>query len=76
MVKSNPQNKSNLSIAQLTHRILEVGQISRDEYVVLVSVLLSGHHLTAEDRHQINRVFDSIQFGRVEIVGLFTWESA
>ncbi len=64
------QSKLNLTIPQAIDKILAVGQINRQEHLQLTSAILSDFNLTDEDRRQINRIFDYIQMGRMEIVDL------
>ena len=61
------QNHANISINQTVDKIMELGQITRQEHLQLTSAILYGYHITDEQRHQINRVFDSLQMGSVKI---------
>ena len=61
-------NKSNLTISQMVDRIVASGMITRRENLVLTSALLSDDKITEEDRHQINRIFDYIQIGRLKFI--------
>ena len=61
-------NKSNLTISQMVDRIVASGKITRRENLVLTSALLSDDKITEEDRHQINRIFDYIQIGRLKFI--------
>jgi len=61
-------NKSNLTISQMVERIVASGQITRRENLVLTSALLSDDKISEEDRHQINRIFDYIQIGRLKFI--------
>ena len=62
-------SNSNLPLDRLIDRILGSGHISRQEYLHLASVLLSNQKATDKERRQINRIFDSIQTGRVKLTG-------
>ena len=62
------QNKSNLTIFQMVDRIVASGKISRREHLVLTSAILSDDKISEEDRHQINRIFDYIQIGRLQFI--------
>jgi len=61
-------NKSNLTISQMVDRIVASGQITRRENLFLTSALLSDDKISEEDRHQINRIFDYIQIGRLKFI--------
>jgi hypothetical protein len=56
------------SIRQLVQRIIVSGQLTRKDYLKLASSLLSENWMTEEDRHQINRIFDQIQRGRLKLL--------
>lgn len=59
--------KSVLSIKTITERIIESGQLSRQEHLQLTSVVLSDAKLSNEDRRQINLIFDYLQTGRLKL---------
>ena len=61
-------NKSNLTISQMVDRIVASCQITRRENLFLTSALLSDDKISEEDRHQINRIFDYIQIGRLKFI--------
>ena len=61
------QSKSGSSIKTITERIIESGQLSRQEHVQLTSVVLSDSKLSNEDRRQINLIFDYLQTGRLKL---------
>jgi hypothetical protein len=61
-------NKSNLTISQKVDRIVAAGKITRRENLFLTSALLSDDKISEEDRHQINRIFDYIQIGRLKFI--------
>ena len=61
-------NKSNLTISQMVDRIVASGKITRREHLFLTSGLLSDDKISEEDRHQINRIFDYIQIGRLKFI--------
>jgi hypothetical protein len=56
------------TLKHIVDRILNSGQLSRLEHLQLVTTILSDYRVTDEERHQINRVFDDIQTGRIKIV--------
>jgi hypothetical protein len=61
-------NKSNLTISQMVDRIVASGNITRREHLFVTSALLSDDKISEEDRHQINRIFDYIQIGRLKFI--------
>ena len=61
-------NKSNLTISQRVDRIVASGKITRREHLFVTSALLSDDKISEEDRHQINRIFDYIQIGRLKFI--------
>jgi hypothetical protein len=63
-----PQNKPNLGIYQMIDRITSSGKLNRRDYLLLTSTLLSDEKITEEERHQINRIFDHVQVGRLKFV--------
>lgn len=50
--------------------ILSTNQISRKQYLELMSVLLSGRDLSEEDYRKINQVFDRVYMGRISLTDL------
>jgi hypothetical protein len=59
--------KSGLSVKTITERVIESGQLSRQEHVQLTSAVLSDSKLSHEDRRQINLIFDYLQTGRLKL---------
>jgi uncharacterized tellurite resistance protein B-like protein len=62
------QNRSNLTISQMVERIVASGKLTRREHLVLTSAILSDDKISEEERHQINRIFDYIQIGRLNFI--------
>jgi len=52
----------------MVDRIVAAGKITRREHLFLTSALLSDDKISEEDRHQINRIFDYIQIGRLKFI--------
>ncbi|HEY9691218.1 MAG TPA: hypothetical protein V6D15_03390 [Oculatellaceae cyanobacterium] len=65
---STRERVSNLNIHKIVERILLSGQLTRQEYVHLITTMLSDSHITDEERPQLNRVFDNIQSGQIKFV--------
>ncbi|MEY3869296.1 MAG: hypothetical protein RLZZ338_3187 [Cyanobacteriota bacterium] len=62
------QNKPTISISLMVDRILASGRLSRRDHVLLTSAILSDNKINEEERHQINRIFDYLQIGRLKFV--------
>ncbi|MGL5062873.1 MAG: hypothetical protein ACRC62_23095 [Microcoleus sp.] len=62
------QNRSNLTIYQMVERIVASGKLTRREHLMLTSAILSDDKISEEERHQINRIFDYIQIGRLNFI--------
>ncbi|NJK52240.1 MAG: hypothetical protein HC936_04335 [Leptolyngbyaceae cyanobacterium SU_3_3] len=60
--------RSHLPTPRLLEKVLVSEQISRHEHLHLASILLSNREATQTERRQINRIFDSIQAGRLKLV--------
>ncbi|MEQ9355589.1 MAG: hypothetical protein RIG63_12170 [Coleofasciculus chthonoplastes F3-SA18-01] len=60
------QRPSSPAIAQIVDRILDTGQLSRLEYLQLVTTMLSDYKVTDEERSYINQVLDERQMGRLQ----------
>lgn len=56
---------SEVDLALQVQRILQLGQISRQEHFQLVSRSLSSLNTTPEERQQINQVLDQVQMGTI-----------
>ncbi|MCL1466738.1 hypothetical protein [Argonema galeatum] len=67
-MKGSVPSKSTIAAKQIVDQILVAGQISRHQYMLLTSAILSDHQLTEEDRRQINHIFDYIEVGRLKLV--------
>lgn len=62
------QGKTRLRIIKpAVEQILEKGKMNRQEHIQLTSAMLSDHQMTDEERRQINRVFDYLQIGRLNL---------
>lgn len=61
-------SQSSQTIKQFVERIINMGQLSRLEYLQLATTFLSDYKVTNEERYQINRIFDDLQIGRLKLV--------
>jgi len=64
---NNPA-KSVPTIGQLLTQIQTSGKLSYVQYLRLMSAILSGNQITDTERHQINRIFDHVQTGRITLI--------
>lgn len=62
------QSKSTLGLKQLVDRIIDSGQIKRQEHVRLTSEILASQDTTTDSCYQINRILDYIQMGRIKLI--------
>ena len=62
------QSQSSQPLKQIVDRILNSGQLSRMEYLQLVTTFLSDYRVTDDERRQINHIFDDLQTGHLKIV--------
>ncbi|NEP32261.1 MAG: hypothetical protein F6K63_29205 [Moorea sp. SIO1G6] len=65
---STPERQSNLDIETMVNQMITRGQLSRQEYLQLTSAFLCDYNISDAERHQINRIFDHVQTGRVKLV--------
>lgn len=56
---------SGADLTRQIQRILQLGQISRQEHFQLVSRSLSNLKTSPEERQQINRILDQVQMGAI-----------
>ncbi|GAB4364418.1 MAG: hypothetical protein Kow00121_00060 [Elainellaceae cyanobacterium] len=62
------ENKSKSTTWSLVDQIFEAGKMSRQQHFQLASAILSGQKITDEERRQINRAFDYIQTGKIQLI--------
>jgi hypothetical protein len=60
-------SKVSSNLQNILDRALEVGEISRKEYLQLTSAILADYRMSDEERRQINRIFDYVQTGRLRL---------
>jgi hypothetical protein len=61
------KNKPKESITQMVERILHNGKITSKEHLQLTSAILADDKTSEEERHQINRIFDYLQIGKIKL---------
>ncbi len=59
---------SQFDLEQLINRIFKFRQITRLDQQLLMSILLTKDEITEEDNDKINRVFDAVRSGRLQVV--------
>ncbi len=64
---SNP-SQPNSTLAQLIDNTFVSGQLNRSEYLQLMSAILSDSQIVDAERHEINRIFDYVQTGRLKLI--------
>jgi len=57
-----------LGIQTVVQRALQSRQLSRREHLQLTSAMLSSPNLATADRAHINRLFDYIRAGKIQLV--------
>ena len=64
----NIHNHSDQTNNSMVDRILNAGQLSRREYLQLVTTILSDYKVNDEQRSKINLIFDNLQTNRLKLV--------
>lgn len=64
----NNRQNSTTTPTQLINQILTSGKLTYVQYLRLMSLLLSDTQITDLERHQINRIFDYVQNGRLTLI--------
>lgn len=62
-----PEKKLTVDVSIVVEKIILSRQISYQQYHQLSAAILADGKVDEEERHQINRLFDAIQAGRVRI---------
>ncbi|WP_017654611.1 hypothetical protein [Fortiea contorta] len=63
-----PVNQAEITAKRIVDRILISGSMSRQDHSLLTATIFNHGDISTEERRQINRVFDSIQTGQVQLV--------
>jgi len=66
MMNFNSGNSNNRMLD--VDSILSSNQMTRKQYLELMSVLLSGRDVTEEDCRKVNQVFDRVYMGRIRLI--------
>ncbi|MBW4642338.1 MAG: hypothetical protein KME23_04855 [Goleter apudmare HA4340-LM2] len=61
-------NKTEIAVKKIVDRILLLGRMSRQDHTLLTSTVFNHGELSDEERRQINRIFDRIQTGQLQLV--------
>lgn len=60
-------SQSEIAVTQIVDRIISTGCMSRQDHTLLTSIVFADGEIRDPERRQINRIFDHIQTGRLEI---------
>lgn len=55
-------------LAALVDQFIAARNISKNQYQQLSEIVLADGNIDEEERHQINRLFDALQTGRVKVI--------
>lgn len=61
-------SQSEIAITQIVDLILSRGRMSRQDHTLLTSTVFVDNDISDVERRQINRIFDYIQTGRLQLV--------
>ena len=61
-------NRAELAVQKIVERIIRSGKISRKDHKALTYTVLIDGKVSNLDRRHINRIFDYIQTGRLQLV--------
>ena len=61
-------NRAEIAVKKIVERIILSGEISREDHSALTYTVLIDGEVSDSDRRQINRIFDYIQTGRLQLV--------
>ena len=61
-------NRAELAVTKIVERIISSGEISPEDHNALTYTVLIDGEVSDSDRRQINRIFDYIQTGRLQLV--------
>lgn len=62
------QHQPKVTINQMVNRIITSGKLNRQEHLQLTSSILSGKKITDEERNKINKIFDLIKIGQINLI--------
>ncbi|MDE5083170.1 MAG: hypothetical protein O4808_20135 [Trichodesmium sp. St17_bin3_1_1] len=62
------QHQPKVTINQMVNRIITSGKLNRQEHLQLTSSILSGKKITDEERSKINKIFDLIKIGQINLI--------
>lgn len=57
-----------VAVKKIVDRIILLGRMSRQDHTKLISTAFAHGELSGEERRQINRIFDRIQTGQLQLV--------
>lgn len=62
------ENSSELAVKKIVDRILMSGRMSRKDHILLTYTVFNNGEISNENRRQINRIFDHIQTGQLQLI--------
>ncbi|MCL2938466.1 MAG: hypothetical protein MGU50_18905 [Trichodesmium sp. MAG_R02] len=62
------QHQPKVTINQMVNRIITSGKLNRQEHLQLTSSILSGKKITDKERSKINKIFDLIKIGQINLI--------
>ena len=61
-------NQCQLSVKIIVDQIIASGKMSRQDHILLTSIVLADGGVGESERRQINRIFNQIQTGQLKLV--------
>ena len=61
-------SQSEIAVSKIVDRIISSGRMSRQDHILLTSTVFADGKSSDAGRRQINRIFDHIQTGRLQLV--------
>jgi hypothetical protein len=62
------KSKPSLSDFDRLQQVFDTGRLKRADYVIFTNLLLSGNRLSENERETVNRLFDLLRAGRVQLI--------
>ncbi len=67
-LKKNTDTESELAAKKIVDRIVASAKITPQDHMMLTSVVMADGEISETNRRQVNRIFDYIQTGRLQLV--------
>lgn len=62
------RSSTRFNLQVVLERIGHLGQLTRQDHLLLTSAILTDQHLSETERRDINRIFDAVQTGRLKVI--------